>query len=88
MLVLHNKDDTINREKKIKEECNKSTVTCDVSTAQYKDSTIKCEKKGENTLLVHTFWFNSHFGPKIDFVTNVTPEKRKSFLKRFMSSTY
>ena len=26
-------------------ECDKSTVTCDVGTAQYKDSTIKCEKK-------------------------------------------
>ena len=26
-------------------EYNKSTVTCDVDTAQYKDSTIKCEKK-------------------------------------------
>ena len=25
--------------------CDKSTVTCDVGTAQYKDSTIKCEKK-------------------------------------------
>ena len=26
-------------------ECDKSTVTCDVGTAQYKDDTIKCEKK-------------------------------------------
>ena len=25
--------------------CDKSTVTCDVSTAQYQDDTIKCEKK-------------------------------------------
>ena len=26
-------------------ECNKSTIICDVSTTQYKDGTIKCEKK-------------------------------------------
>ena len=26
-------------------ECDKSIVTCDVGTAQYKDSTIKCEEK-------------------------------------------
>ena len=26
-------------------ECDKSIVTSDVSTAQYEDSTIKCEKK-------------------------------------------
>ena len=26
-------------------ECDKSTVTCDVGTAQYEDCTIKCEKK-------------------------------------------
>ena len=29
--------------------CDKSTVTCDVSTAQYEDGTIKCEKKKERT---------------------------------------
>ena len=27
--------------------------------------------------MVLTFWFNSHFGPKIDFVTNVVPNKKK-----------
>ena len=27
--------------------------------------------------MVPTFWFNSHFGPKIDFVTNVVPNKKK-----------
>ena len=26
-------------------ECDKSTVTCDVGTAKFEDSTIKCEKK-------------------------------------------
>ena len=34
-------------EKKKKEitECDKSTVTCDVGTAQREDDIIKCEKK-------------------------------------------
>ena len=36
---------------------------------------------GDNALLVPTFWVNSHFGLKIDFVTNVIPKKWKSFLK-------
>ena len=43
---------------------------------------------GENTLLVPTFWVNSHFGSKIDFVTNVVPNKRKSFLKWSLPSTH
>ena len=28
-------------------ECDKSTVICDVGTAQYDDETVKCEKKRE-----------------------------------------
>ena len=38
---------TIKCEEKNKEitECDKSTVTYDIGTAQYEDSTIKCEKK-------------------------------------------
>ena len=36
-----------NVRKKSKEitKCEKKTVTCDVRTTQYKDGTIKCEKK-------------------------------------------
>ena len=30
-------------------ECDKSTVTCDIGTAQYEDSIIKCEKKNKRT---------------------------------------
>ena len=46
MLVLHNVRMIPSNVRKNKEiECNKSTVTCDVSTAQYEDGTIKCEKK-------------------------------------------
>ena len=33
------------RKKKRNIECDKSTVTSDIGTAQCKDSTIKCEKK-------------------------------------------
>ena len=35
---------------------------------------------GENALLVSTFWVNFHFGPKIDFITNVVHKKRKLIL--------
>ena len=38
------------------------------------------EIKGENAFLIPTFWVNFHFGPKIDFVTNVVPKKRKLIL--------
>ena len=31
--------------KKGTNECDKSTITCDVDTTQYKNGTIKCEKK-------------------------------------------
>ena len=33
------------RKNKGSTECDKSTVTCNVGTAQYEDGTIKCEKK-------------------------------------------
>ena len=29
--------------------CDKSTITCDIGTTQYEDSTIKCEKKNKGT---------------------------------------
>ena len=29
--------------------CDKTTITCDVSTTQYEDGTIKCEKKNKKT---------------------------------------
>ena len=29
--------------------CEKSTVTCDIGTAQYEDETVKCEKKSKGT---------------------------------------
>ena len=45
MLVLHNERMISSNVRKNKEtKCNKSTVTYDVSNAQYEDSTIKCEK--------------------------------------------
>ena len=46
MLVLHNIRIVPLNVRKNKEttECDKSTVTCDINTAQYKDGTIKCEK--------------------------------------------
>ena len=31
-------------------ECEKSIVTCDVGTAQFEDSTIKCEKKNKGII--------------------------------------
>ena len=36
--------------------------------------------KGIKAFLVPTFWVNSHFGPKIDFVPIVIPIFKKSFL--------
>ena len=37
---------------------------------------IKYYKKiGKNALLVLIFWVNSHFGPKINFATNVVPKE-------------
>ena len=48
MLVLRNvRMVSSNMRKKIKRitKCDKSTITCDVGTAQYEDSTIKCEIK-------------------------------------------
>ena len=47
MLVLHNVRMVLSNVRKNKEttECDKSTITCDVSTTQYEDCTIKCEKK-------------------------------------------
>ena len=50
MLVLHNirmVPSNVRKNKGITE-CDKITVTCDVGIAQYKDGTIKCEKKLEN----------------------------------------
>ena len=44
--------------------------------------------QGENALLVPTFWVNSHFGPKINFATNVVPKKRKLFLFWSLPSTH
>jgi len=43
---------------------------------------------GKNAFLVHTLWINFSFGPKIDFVTNVIPRKRKSFLKWSLPSIH
>ena len=45
-------------------------------------------KLGENALLIPTFWVNSHFGPKINFVTNVGPKKRKLILFWSLPSTH
>ena len=46
MLVLHNIRMIPSNVRKNKEtECNKSTVICNISTAQYENGTIKCEKK-------------------------------------------
>ena len=48
MLKLHNvRMKPLNMRKKSKRtaKCEKKTVTCDIGTAQYKDETIKCEKK-------------------------------------------
>ena len=47
MLVLPNltiEPSNVRKKKRITK-CNKSTVTYDVSTAQFKDDTINCEKK-------------------------------------------
>ena len=41
---------------------------------------IRLYNLGKNALLIYTFWANYHFGPKIDFATNVVPKKRKSIL--------
>ena len=47
MLVLHNVRIVPSNVKKNNgtTECDKSTITCDVSTTQYDDGIIKCEKK-------------------------------------------
>ena len=49
MLILHNKIIELSNVRKIKNkkttENDKRIVTCDVRTAQYKDETVKCEKK-------------------------------------------
>ena len=47
MLILHNVWMVpLNvRKNKGTIECDKSIITCDVGTAQFEDSTIKCEKK-------------------------------------------
>ena len=45
---LHNvtiKSSNMKKKNKGTTECDKSTVPCNVNTAQYKDDTIKCEKK-------------------------------------------
>ena len=36
------------KKKKRTNECDKSTVTCDVGITQCEDCTIKCEKKNKN----------------------------------------
>ena len=45
MLVLPNMTMEASNVRKNKEntKCDKSIVTCDVSTAQYKNSTVKCD---------------------------------------------
>ena len=47
ILVLHNVTIVPSnvRKKKGTTECDKSIVTCDISTAQFEDDIIKCEKK-------------------------------------------
>ena len=54
MLVLHNVKMILSNVRKNKEttKCDKSTITYDVGTAQYKDSIIKCEKKIRDLLNV------------------------------------
>ena len=51
MLVLPNvtMEPSNVRKKKGITKCDKSIVICDVGTAQYKDGTIKCEKKNKKT---------------------------------------
>ena len=51
MLVLPNvtMEPSNVRKNKGTTECDKSTVTCDVGTAQYENDTIKCEKKNKGT---------------------------------------
>ena len=43
-------------------ECDKSTITCDIGTAQYEDGTIKCEKKKKKKKkgTVDTLFCNPH----------------------------
>ena len=43
---------------------------------------------GENTLLVHTFWTDSHFGLYFDFVTILVPKKGKSISFWSLLSTH
>ena len=48
---------------------------------------IRRKPKGENAILIAKFWVNSHFVPKIDFVTNIIFKERKLFLKWSLLST-
>ena len=94
MLVLPNVTiEPLNvRKKKRKEKkenywCDKSTVTCDVGTAKFEDSTIKCEKKIWVQLNVAKVWSNvmlvlpnvtiepSNVRKKIRGSSNVTKER-------------
>ena len=48
MLELHNvrmEPSDVEKKSKGTTKCEKRTVTCDIETAQYKDGTVKCEKK-------------------------------------------
>ena len=48
MLELHNmrmKPSNGRKKSKGTTKCEKRIITCDVGTAQYKDGTVKCEKK-------------------------------------------
>ena len=48
MLVLPNvtfEPSNVRKKKRGTIECDKTTVTCDISITQFKDATIKCEKK-------------------------------------------
>ena len=42
MLVPHMVQSNVKRKNKETTECDKSTVTCNVCTAQYENGTIKC----------------------------------------------
>ena len=51
MLVLHNVrivQSNMRKKKKETTECDKSIVTCDISTTQCKDGSIKSEEKKKN----------------------------------------
>ena len=55
LLVLPNvtmKPSNVRKKNKGTTECDKSTVICDIGTAQYEDETIKCKKKKKERLNV------------------------------------